>query len=63
MRIVQAFLRLIVPLFFDLEVYGSEYIPPSGGVIIAGNHTGVIEVPLALYYLKRTDIIILIAEK
>jgi 1-acyl-sn-glycerol-3-phosphate acyltransferase len=50
-------------LFFDLKVYGSEFIPASGGVIIAGNHTGVIEVPLALYYLKRTDIIILIAEK
>jgi 1-acyl-sn-glycerol-3-phosphate acyltransferase len=62
-KIIRFLLKLFVPLLTRLEVHGIENIPKTGGVIAVGNHIGVLEGPLAYYFLDRTDIIMLVAKK
>jgi 1-acyl-sn-glycerol-3-phosphate acyltransferase len=54
---------LFVRLAASLEVHGYEHLPPSGGYVIASNHLGRLDVFLVYNYLKRDDIIMLVAEK
>ena len=44
------FVRFVVRVFFRLyfrwEVYGSQHLPPTGGVILASNHVSYLDPPL-----------------
>jgi len=42
-RIMRGILRLILKVFFKLSVEGEENIPCQGKVILAGNHTSVLD--------------------
>jgi len=42
-RISRGILRLILKLFFDLKVSGLENIPASSKIILAGNHTSLMD--------------------
>jgi 1-acyl-sn-glycerol-3-phosphate acyltransferase len=62
-RILRLAVRLILRLFFDLKVSGLENLPPHGKVILAGNHTslmdGVIIVaayPRKIYFLATESV-------
>ncbi|WP_333653002.1 lysophospholipid acyltransferase family protein [Dissulfurispira sp.] len=44
---------LLFKVFFRLKVYGSEFIPEKGGVIIAANHVSFLDPPLLGVVLKR----------
>jgi len=35
--------RLVVNLFFNLEIEGKENLPPGGPLIVVGNHTAIME--------------------
>ncbi|MDD4954901.1 MAG: MFS transporter [Candidatus Omnitrophica bacterium] len=53
-RIFRSVLRLILKLFFDLKVTGLENVPPSTKIILAGNHTSLMDgVVVAAAYPKK----------
>jgi 1-acyl-sn-glycerol-3-phosphate acyltransferase len=43
----------LLRLFFPCKVSGAEYIPESGGVILAGNHVSVADSFFTPLYIKR----------
>jgi 1-acyl-sn-glycerol-3-phosphate acyltransferase len=60
-------LRTLIRLLFDLiarvEVSGYEHVPTEGNFVIATNHLGIVDAPLAFYALDRWDLFVLIGEK
>jgi 1-acyl-sn-glycerol-3-phosphate acyltransferase len=48
-RTAEMFLRLV----FRLRVSGLEYLPTSGPVLIAGNHSGFLDGPIVMITLSR----------
>jgi 1-acyl-sn-glycerol-3-phosphate acyltransferase len=60
-------LRSIIRLLFDIiarvEVNGLENVPAEGNFVIATNHLGIVDAPLAFYALDRWDLFVLIGEK
>ena len=56
-------IRLIFNLIADVNVIGQEYVPREGSCVIATNHLGIVDVPMAFYALDRWDMFVLIGEK
>jgi 1-acyl-sn-glycerol-3-phosphate acyltransferase len=60
-------LRTLIRFLFDIiayvEVNGREYVPAEGNFVIATNHLGIVDAPLAFYALDRWDLFVLIGEK
>lgn len=56
-------IRGVINLVANVETSGYENLPQKGGFVIAVNHLGILDVPLALYALNQYDLFILIAEK
>ncbi len=46
-----------------VEIFGLENAPRQGGFIVASNHLGRLDVPLAYVFLQRNDITMMVAEK
>jgi 1-acyl-sn-glycerol-3-phosphate acyltransferase len=61
------FIRWLVRLLFNIiarvEVKGYENLPKEGSFVIATNHLGIVDAPIAFYALDRWDMFVLIAEK
>lgn len=62
-NILRALIRLLFNLIAHVEVSGYEYLPAEGNFVIATNHLGIVDAPLAFYALDRWDLFVLIAEK
>jgi 1-acyl-sn-glycerol-3-phosphate acyltransferase len=62
-RIVQFITRVIAFITARIEIDGLEKIPRTGGVIVASNHIGRLEVLLVYAILPRRDVIMIAAEK
>lgn len=62
-NILRALIRLLFNLIARVEVSGYEYLPAEGNFVIATNHLGIVDAPLAFYALDRWDLFVLIAEK
>lgn len=56
-------LRAIINLVARVEIIGYENIPADGNFVIATNHLGIVDAPMAFYVLDRWDIFIPVAEK
>jgi len=56
-------IRLIFNLIAHVEVRGVENLPEEGGFVIATNHLGIADVPIAFYALDRWDMFVMIGEK
>jgi len=60
-------IRGLIRLFFNLiarvEVRGYENLPKDGSFVIATNHLGIADVPIAFYALNRWDLFVVIGEK
>ena len=56
-------LRFIIDLIAHVEITGYEYLPTEGNFVIATNHLGILDAPLAYYALDRWDLFIPVAEK
>ena len=46
-RVVQFILRLLIKVFFRIEIEGKEYLPVKGPAILCSNHTSVFD-PIVL---------------
>jgi 1-acyl-sn-glycerol-3-phosphate acyltransferase len=55
--------RAIFNLIARVEVKGYEYLPKEGSFVIATNHLGIIDAPMAFYALDRWDMFVMVAEK
>ena len=61
------FLRWLVRSIFNLiarvDVKGYEHLPKEGSFVIATNHLGIVDAPMAFYALDRWDMFVMVAEK
>ena len=62
-RIFRFIVRLSLKSIAHVDGTGFEYLPASGGFVIAGNHIGRLDAALPFFMLDRPDIIMVVAEK
>lgn len=55
--------RLLFNMIARVEVQGYEHLPKEGSYVLATNHLGIVDAPMAFYALDRWDMFVLIAEK
>ncbi len=53
--LIRAFVRLLFRLALRLEIEGREHLPPSGPLVIIGNHFSIFEAPLLMVFLPYGD--------
>ena len=56
-------IHFVLDTIAKVETSGYENLPTRGGFVIAVNHLGFLDVPLALYALEKWDLFIMVAEK
>jgi 1-acyl-sn-glycerol-3-phosphate acyltransferase len=56
-------IRVVVNLLAKVDAQGYEHLPEKGGFVIAVNHLGFLDVPMAFYALDHFDLFIPVAEK
>lgn len=56
-------IRTVLKLITKVEALGYENLPPGGGFVIAVNHLGFLDVPMAFYALDDWNLFIPVAEK
>ena len=61
--ILRTLIRLLFNLIAHVEANGYEYLPEEGNFVIATNHLGIIDAPMAFYALDRWDLFVLVGEK
>lgn len=62
-HIIRGLVRLIFHLIARVEVSGYEHLPRETSFVIATNHLGIVDVPLAFYALDRWDMFVVVGEK
>lgn len=62
-NLIRWLIRWIFNLIARVEVRGYEYLPKEGSFVIATNHLGIVDVPIAFYALDRWDMFVMIGEK
>lgn len=55
--------RVIINSIARVTIVGYENLPPGGGFVIATNHLGFLDAPLAIYGLDQWNLFIPVAEK
>jgi 1-acyl-sn-glycerol-3-phosphate acyltransferase len=63
LRILRFLIRIFLRLIGRIEMYGKENVPLTGGMIIASNHIGILDIIMVYYGIERTDLFIPVAEK
>ncbi|MDO8664280.1 MAG: lysophospholipid acyltransferase family protein [Candidatus Liptonbacteria bacterium] len=56
-------IHTVLKLTTKIEISGYENLPEKGGFVIAVNHLGFLDAPMAYYALDRWDLFIPVAEK
>lgn len=62
-NLLRFIVRVIIKLVARVEPIGYENLPSGGGFVIATNHLGILDVPMALYALDEWELFIVVAEK
>jgi 1-acyl-sn-glycerol-3-phosphate acyltransferase len=62
-KLARQIINLFIRLTTRIQVHGLEYLPETGGYVIASNHLGRLDAILTYYFVDRDDIIMLAAEK
>jgi 1-acyl-sn-glycerol-3-phosphate acyltransferase len=62
-NIIRWLIRLIFNLIARVDVSGYENLPKDSSFVIATNHLGFVDVPIAYYALDYWDMFVLIGEK
>jgi 1-acyl-sn-glycerol-3-phosphate acyltransferase len=61
--IIRGLIRLIFNIIARIEVHGYENLPKDSSFVIATNHLGFVDVPIAFYAINRWDMFVVIGEK
>lgn len=61
--ILRWLIRALFNLVARVEVTGYEHLPKEGSYVIATNHLGIVDAPMAFYALDNWDMFVMIAEK
>src|SRR5215210_2743702 len=61
--IIRWLIRFIFNIIAHIEVRGYDNLPKNASFVIATNHLGFVDVPIAFYAINRWDMFVLIAEK
>ena len=61
--IIRGLIRFIFNLIAHIEVRGYDNLPKDASFVIATNHLGMVDVPIAFYALNRWDMFVVIGEK
>ena len=61
--LIRWLIRRIFDLIARVDVGGYEHLPTGQSFVIATNHLGIADVPIAFYALHRWDIFVVIGEK
>src|SRR5574339_968023 len=61
--VIRWLIRLIFNVIARVDVKGYENLPKEGSFVIATNHLGIVDGPIAYYALDYWDMFVLIAEK
>jgi 1-acyl-sn-glycerol-3-phosphate acyltransferase len=62
-HLIRLFIILICRLTMRLDIDGEQKLPRQGSCIVASNHLGRLDVPLVYYFMRRDDVIVIVAEK
>lgn len=62
-KLIVALIRIVIRLIARVETKGYEYLPEKGGFVIAVNHLGFLDAPMAYYALDNWNLFIPVAEK
>ena len=63
LRILRFLIRVLLRLIARFEVRGTENVPATGGIVIASNHIGILDIIMVYFAIDRTDLFIPVAEK
>jgi 1-acyl-sn-glycerol-3-phosphate acyltransferase len=63
LKLLRFLIRVFLNSIANFELRGKEYVPPSGGMILASNHIGILDIIMVYYGIDRTDLFIPVAEK
>ena len=63
LRVLRFLIRILLNLIARFELHGKENVPLTGGMIIASNHIGILDIIMVYYGIDRTDLFIPVAEK
>ncbi len=61
--IVRWLVRLLINIVARVDIKGYENLPKEGNFVLATNHLGIIDAPIAFYALDYWDMFVLIGEK
>ncbi|HET6822491.1 MAG TPA: lysophospholipid acyltransferase family protein [Anaerolineales bacterium] len=61
--LIRGLIRFMFNLIARVEVRGYENLPKDASFVIATNHLGIADVPIAFYALNRWDMFVVIGEK
>lgn len=62
-RVLRFLIRILLNLIARFELRGKVNVPLTGGMILAANHTGILDIFMVYYGIDRTDLFIPLAEK
>ena len=62
-NVIRWLVRLLFNMIARVEAKGYEHLPKEGSFVIATNHLGIVDAPIAFYALDRWDMFVMIAEK
>jgi 1-acyl-sn-glycerol-3-phosphate acyltransferase len=62
-KFVRSLIRALINLIADVKVTGAENVPATGGLVVASNHIGIIDIVMFHYVFDRFDMFIPVAEK
>lgn len=62
-RVLRFLIRILLKLIARFEIRGKENVPLTGGMILAANHKGILDIFMVYYGIDRTDLFIPLAEK
>jgi 1-acyl-sn-glycerol-3-phosphate acyltransferase len=62
-RFLRFLIRFLANLIAHVDTEGSQYVAATGGLIVATNHVGIIDIVMFHYAVDRWDMFIPVAEK
>ena len=63
LRVLRFLIRVLLRLIARFEIRGKKNVPLTGGMVIASNHIGILDIIMVYFAIDRTDLFIPVAEK